>query len=368
MSCSGTRASASARARRSLLLCRNSSTSIWTSAMRSRGRSRRSCSSMSAASLRACTRSIRTERAACRSPCRWESSAASRAPSPTSVLWSQAAITPARVPGMRCWAWYLAGLNFQVEHHLFPRVCHLHYPALSRIVEETCRALPVRTVTATRRELAVVASHGIRTPRKVPTGPGASRELNDAGALNGAERQTPFPSGVPARARSGDGHRSTHTLPAETRVGLHLDLARLRLRLLGKEDAQHAIVALRRDVPHLHCRGQRKSPGEAAVGPLDAVIPLLLVGVLELALAAHGERVALEPDVDIVGIDLRQLDLQRDALAVLEDVDEGRPAAAGAVGFFVGLLEVLVEQLVPHLLHRFTKRIIPDDRHLNPPR
>src|SRR2546426_7726819 len=35
--------------------------------------------------------------------------------------------------------WYLAGLNFQVEHHLFPRVCHLHYPALSRIVEETCR-------------------------------------------------------------------------------------------------------------------------------------------------------------------------------------------------------------------------------------
>jgi linoleoyl-CoA desaturase len=32
--------------------------------------------------------------------------------------------------------WYLGGLNFQVEHHLFPKVCHLHYPALSRIVEE----------------------------------------------------------------------------------------------------------------------------------------------------------------------------------------------------------------------------------------
>jgi linoleoyl-CoA desaturase len=36
-------------------------------------------------------------------------------------------------------SWYLGGLNFQVEHHLFPRVCHLHYPALSRIVEDTCR-------------------------------------------------------------------------------------------------------------------------------------------------------------------------------------------------------------------------------------
>jgi linoleoyl-CoA desaturase len=36
--------------------------------------------------------------------------------------------------------WYLGGLNFQVEHHLFSRVCHVHYPALRRIVAETCRA------------------------------------------------------------------------------------------------------------------------------------------------------------------------------------------------------------------------------------
>ncbi|MDK2971177.1 MAG: linoleoyl-CoA desaturase [Candidatus Sumerlaeota bacterium] len=34
--------------------------------------------------------------------------------------------------------WYIGGLNFQIEHHLFPRVSHVHYPALSRIVEETC--------------------------------------------------------------------------------------------------------------------------------------------------------------------------------------------------------------------------------------
>jgi linoleoyl-CoA desaturase len=27
--------------------------------------------------------------------------------------------------------WYVGGLNFQVEHHLFPNVCHIHYPALS---------------------------------------------------------------------------------------------------------------------------------------------------------------------------------------------------------------------------------------------
>ena len=32
-------------------------------------------------------------------------------------------------------SWFVGGLNFQVEHHLFPKVCHIHYPALSRIVE-----------------------------------------------------------------------------------------------------------------------------------------------------------------------------------------------------------------------------------------
>ncbi len=40
--------------------------------------------------------------------------------------------------------WYLGGLNFQIEHHLFPKICHVHYPALSPIVEETCRAHGIR--------------------------------------------------------------------------------------------------------------------------------------------------------------------------------------------------------------------------------
>ncbi|HNR48335.1 MAG TPA: acyl-CoA desaturase [Bacteroidia bacterium] len=35
--------------------------------------------------------------------------------------------------------WLLGGLNFQVEHHLFPRISHIHYPALNAIVKDTCR-------------------------------------------------------------------------------------------------------------------------------------------------------------------------------------------------------------------------------------
>jgi len=34
-------------------------------------------------------------------------------------------------------SWYVGGLNFQIEHHLFPRICHIHYPNISNIVKQT---------------------------------------------------------------------------------------------------------------------------------------------------------------------------------------------------------------------------------------
>lgn len=36
-------------------------------------------------------------------------------------------------------SWFLGGLNFQIEHHLFPKISHIHYPAISGIVERVCR-------------------------------------------------------------------------------------------------------------------------------------------------------------------------------------------------------------------------------------
>ncbi len=33
--------------------------------------------------------------------------------------------------------WYLGGLNFQIEHHLFPNICHVHYKKISEIVKNT---------------------------------------------------------------------------------------------------------------------------------------------------------------------------------------------------------------------------------------
>lgn len=40
-------------------------------------------------------------------------------------------------PGARLFSWYVGGLNFQVEHHLFPNICHVHYRKISKIVKET---------------------------------------------------------------------------------------------------------------------------------------------------------------------------------------------------------------------------------------
>jgi len=40
-------------------------------------------------------------------------------------------------PGSRFFSWYVGGLNYQIEHHLFPNICHIHYRKISEIVKAT---------------------------------------------------------------------------------------------------------------------------------------------------------------------------------------------------------------------------------------
>ena len=54
--------------------------------------------------------------------------------------------------------WYLGGLNFQIEHHLFPKICHVHYPKLAPIVAATCRDHDI-PYQSHRTVLSAVASH-----------------------------------------------------------------------------------------------------------------------------------------------------------------------------------------------------------------
>jgi len=60
--------------------------------------------------------------------------------------------------GNRALAWLLGGLTFQVEHHLFPRIGHLHHPAISTIVACTAAGHGV-TYRATPTLRAAVRSH-----------------------------------------------------------------------------------------------------------------------------------------------------------------------------------------------------------------
>ena len=54
--------------------------------------------------------------------------------------------------------WFVGGLNYQIEHHLLPQVCHVHYPAIAGVVEATCREFGVRYLYRDTFA-AAVASH-----------------------------------------------------------------------------------------------------------------------------------------------------------------------------------------------------------------
>ncbi len=69
----------------------------------------------------------------------------------------------------RLLTWYMGGLNFQVEHHLFPRVCHLHYPALAKLVAATAKDHGLQ-YHATPRFHVAIASH-YRLLRRLGHGP-----------------------------------------------------------------------------------------------------------------------------------------------------------------------------------------------------
>ncbi len=51
------------------------------------------------------------------------------------------------------------GLNMQVEHHLFPNICHVHYPAISEIVKDTAEEFGVPYIEHPTFSQAVVSHY-----------------------------------------------------------------------------------------------------------------------------------------------------------------------------------------------------------------
>ena len=55
-------------------------------------------------------------------------------------------------------SWLVGGLNFQIEHHLFPKISHVHYPAISIIIKQTCEDFNIKYIEFPRMRSAI-ASH-----------------------------------------------------------------------------------------------------------------------------------------------------------------------------------------------------------------
>jgi len=55
-------------------------------------------------------------------------------------------------------SWFVGGLNFQIEHHLFPKISHVHYPAISKIIRQACQEYGIAYLEYPKVRLAV-ASH-----------------------------------------------------------------------------------------------------------------------------------------------------------------------------------------------------------------
>ncbi|CAN5769668.1 acyl-CoA desaturase [soil metagenome] len=57
-------------------------------------------------------------------------------------------------------SWLVGGLNFQIEHHLFPKISHVHYPEISKIIKKTCEEFNVKYIEYRKMRHAIV-SHAL---------------------------------------------------------------------------------------------------------------------------------------------------------------------------------------------------------------
>ena len=54
-------------------------------------------------------------------------------------------------------SWLVGGLNFQIEHHLFPKISHIHYPAISKIIRQTCQEYGINYIEYPKMRHAIVS-------------------------------------------------------------------------------------------------------------------------------------------------------------------------------------------------------------------
>lgn len=79
-------------------------------------------------------------------------------------------------PKSRIFNWFIGGLNYQIEHHLFPGICHVLYKALSVIVKQTAEEFNVpyycekNFFSAVRSHKRMLQKLGASSPENIAMG------------------------------------------------------------------------------------------------------------------------------------------------------------------------------------------------------
>lgn len=60
-------------------------------------------------------------------------------------------------PGNKLVSWFVGGLNFQIEHHLFPKISHIHYAQLRKIIKQACIEYNIPYIEYPKMHQAVVS-------------------------------------------------------------------------------------------------------------------------------------------------------------------------------------------------------------------
>jgi len=60
-------------------------------------------------------------------------------------------------PKNRLISWFVGGLNFQIEHHLFPKISHVHYSKIRKIIKQACAEYDIPYIEYPKLRQAVVS-------------------------------------------------------------------------------------------------------------------------------------------------------------------------------------------------------------------
>ncbi|MFZ4284599.1 fatty acid desaturase family protein, partial [Streptomyces rhizosphaericola] len=97
-------------------------------------------------------------------------------------------LTSRNVRGSLLTDWFLGGLNYQIEHHLFPSMPRPHLRLAQPLVRAHCRSLGIPytetgLVDSYRQALTHMHEVGAPLRRGIPAGP-----LRDTGGANGGKQ------------------------------------------------------------------------------------------------------------------------------------------------------------------------------------